>query len=481
MNARFFKGLFAAAALALVLAASAQEPRKVRLKIDSRAYVERAVSLIEAGEYSLARTYLAPALIDYRLSRGERSRAYYLRGYSHFAQGAYVSAVRDYNRALEFNGENPAALAALGNLHDTGRGTALRPDLAFGLFLKAATLGHVASQAEVGTAYLEGRGVERDLNQARSWLTDAANQGNAVAMEALGYSYRPRATDAPDPAAAARWFEAAAQAGNPGGLTGLAYLHLDGDIDAADTGRAIELLEQAAEEGDAAALNRLGHLYLNGNGVARDPVTARELFERANDPPFPPAALMLGYLYETGLGVEADPTQARRHYEFAAARHHLDAQLRLYRLLWQEESLAARREALQWLARAAERGPPGVMNDYAWLLATTPEPDLRDGGRALVYARAAVAEAPTAAFLDTLAAAHAEAGEFDEAVSVQQRAIEELPAYIADASAAAEAPAGPAAAAAPTPVDLGGERWQRLRAGFEERLAAYRRGEAWRE
>jgi len=478
MNARFFKGLFAAAALALVLAASAQEPRKVRLKIDSRAYIERAVGLIEAGEHALARTYLAPALIDFRLSPAERSRAYYLRGYSHFAQAAYVSAGRDYHRALEFNPENPAALAALGNLHDTGRGTELRPELAFSLFLKAATLGHVPSQAEVGTAYLEGRGVERNLEQARSWLTDAANQGNAVAMEALGYSYRPRATEAPDPAAAARWFQAAADAGNARGLTGLAYMHLDGDLESPSMAEALRLLEAAGELGDAAALNRLGHLYLNGNGVPRDPVTARELFERANEPPFPPASLMLGYLYETGLGVETDLQQARRHYEFAAARHLLDAQLRLYRLLWREESLAARREALGWLAQAADQGQPGVMNDYAWPLATAPEPDLRDGGRALVYARAAVSEAPTAAYLDTLAAAHAEAGEFDEAVSVQQRALEELPAYLAEVSAVEAAAAAPADA---PPAEVAEERRQALRAGFEERLAAYRRGEPWRE
>jgi Tfp pilus assembly protein PilF len=81
--------------------------------IDSRAYVEKAVELIQAEQWSLARTYLAPALIDPRLGAGERSRAYYLQGYSYYAQGLPVSASKDYARALEFNPENGAALVSL--------------------------------------------------------------------------------------------------------------------------------------------------------------------------------------------------------------------------------------------------------------------------------------------------------------------------------------------------------------------------------
>ena len=34
---------------------------------DSRAYIDRAVQLVEAGQPALARTYLEPALIDQRL------------------------------------------------------------------------------------------------------------------------------------------------------------------------------------------------------------------------------------------------------------------------------------------------------------------------------------------------------------------------------------------------------------------------------
>ncbi len=72
--------------------------------------IEKAVQLIEDDRYSLARSYLAPALIDPCLPSGQRSRAYYLRGFSFAAQDLPVSALRDFNRALEFNPANPAVL-----------------------------------------------------------------------------------------------------------------------------------------------------------------------------------------------------------------------------------------------------------------------------------------------------------------------------------------------------------------------------------
>jgi tetratricopeptide (TPR) repeat protein len=77
--------------------------------------------------------------------------------------------------------------------------------------------------------------------------------------------------------------------------------------------------------------------------------------------------------------------------------------------------------------RAAVRiGPadPHPYNNLAWLLATTPDPALRDGGEAVRLAEAACASAghDDAGFLDTLAAAYAEDGRFDDAVRTAERA-----------------------------------------------------------
>jgi predicted Zn-dependent protease len=64
----------------------------------------------------------------------------------------------------------------------------------------------------------------------------------------------------------------------------------------------------------------------------------------------------------------------------------------------------------------------GSHNNLAWLLATTPDPALRDGPRALRHAHAALKLGRTAAWLDTLAAAHAECGDFKAAVRAEVEA-----------------------------------------------------------
>jgi cell division septation protein DedD len=64
-----------------------------------------------------------------------------------------------------------------------------------------------------------------------------------------------------------------------------------------------------------------------------------------------------------------------------------------------------------------------VFNNMAWIMATSPDERLRDGKRAVAYAEKAVGSAPDINFLDTLAAAYAEAGRFDEAVAIENRII----------------------------------------------------------
>ena len=68
--------------------------------LDSRTAIERAVLQIELGDLALARSYLARPLIDPRITAGERSRAYYLQGYSLELANHHVSAAQNYARAL---------------------------------------------------------------------------------------------------------------------------------------------------------------------------------------------------------------------------------------------------------------------------------------------------------------------------------------------------------------------------------------------
>src|SRR5262249_43151334 len=69
-------------------------------------------------------------------------------------------------------------------------------------------------------------------------------------------------------------------------------------------------------------------------------------------------------------------------------------------------------------------------NNYAWLLATSTEPSVRDGKEALKYASLVCKRSRWScwAFLGTLAAANAESGNFPKAVGWQTAALELAPA-----------------------------------------------------
>jgi tetratricopeptide (TPR) repeat protein len=92
-------------------------------------------------------------------------------------------------------------------------------------------------------------------------------------------------------------------------------------------------------------------------------------------------------------------------------------------------------------------------NGLAWLMATYPEGRYRDGKRAVELAEKAVALKDEANFLDTLAAAYAEAGRFQEAIKTQERAITKR-------------------------KQEGGKKDL---PHYEEHLSSYKAGEPWRE
>ena len=421
-------------------------------QIDSRANVERAVGLIDHGEHTLARSYLAPALIDPRLSPHERSRAYYLRGYSFFAEAFYVSASKDYYRALEFNPDNPAALAALGNLHLRGLGVTRAPEIAYQLFSQAAHHGHIGARFQVAVAEINAIGTAGDLESARRWLEDLAEQGHARALVHLGRSFRQGIADQPDPQVAKRWYERAWQAGDPEGLVGLAFMHQTGEFGQANVERAIELFNQAAAAGSGNAQVSLGHMYLTGESLGQDYGKALALFKQAAELGVPAAYLWLGHIFEAGLGVKPNLPAAESWYRKAVSNDVAPALTPLIYLLLAKDTLRDDREALSLLAKAAQTDNPQAHNDYAWVLATHLQPTLRNGELALQHAEQAVAMEATPTYLDTLAAAYAELGDFANAIATQEAALELLDDAQRD-----------------------------LKAELENRLAVYRAGQAWRE
>lgn len=98
-----------------------------------------------------------------------------------------------------------------------------------------------------------------------------------------------------------------------------------------------------------------------------------------------------------------------------------------------------------------ERDNSGVLNNLAWALATSPEHELRDGAKALELALKAceLTNYQEAHILSTLAAAHAENGDFQAARTWSQKSVE-----------AADEP---------------------LKVQLRKELASYEKGEPWRD
>ncbi len=122
-----------------------------------------------------------------------------------------------------------------------------------------------------------------------------------------------------------------------------------------------------------------------------------------------------------------------RHGRLQEAEHHLtaavqfnpnlpEAQYELGHVLSQEGRIS---EAIQWYRRALNLRPdwPGVLNNLAWLQATHPSAEFRNGGEAVPLAERAcnLTGRTNLWLLSTLAAAYAEAGRYSEALGIQQR------------------------------------------------------------
>lgn len=132
------------------------------------------------------------------------------------------------------------------------------------------------------------------------------------------------------------------------------------------------------------------------------------------------------YFLADALLSQRDIPGALQHYlaELAINPNHARSHLLAAGLL---EAQNQPQEASRHFSEAVRLDPNRIeaLNDYAWLLATNPDPHVRDGRKAVELANRAVSLAPSInpSLLDTLAAAQAEAGHYDDAVKTAQKAL----------------------------------------------------------
>jgi membrane associated rhomboid family serine protease len=132
----------------------------------------------------------------------------------------------------------------------------------------------------------------------------------------------------------------------------------------------------------------------------------------------------LAYVYHS-LGREAESVAA---YQKAAEMGDPDSQNYMGNLYAKGDSGAEKdsRKAAFWYHKAAEKGSAVVLNNVAWVMATSPDPALKNPTAALTYAQRAVRaeqEKPRAFILDTLAQAYYANEQYEQALATEYRAL----------------------------------------------------------
>jgi len=166
---------------------------------------------------------------------------------------------------------------------------------------------------------------------------------------------------------------------------------------------------------------RLGQLLVSANRTAE----ALEHFRRAVE--LRPEFLAARHALATGLARSGDLAGARAEWEelLQANPKLQDGYATLAGLAFRERDT---RTAERVLRQGLEQLPDAhdLANSLAWLLATSADPKQRNGPEAVEWAEKACAltQQRQHLYLDTLGAAYAEAGRFEDAVRVARQAVE---------------------------------------------------------
>lgn len=160
--------------------------------------------------------------------------------------------------------------------------------------------------------------------------------------------------------------------------------YIRGDFDA-----AVATWTALADLGHIKSMNNLGTMYSQGKAVSRNYSYALFWYRKAAARTDARAMYNIGIAYEHGRGVDQSDG-----------------------------------EAISWYRRAADLGLAEAMNAIAWVYATSPDFTVRDGAQALRWSNIAVKRHTSSKALSSLAAAHAELGEYQKAVVAIERAID---------------------------------------------------------
>lgn len=131
---------------------------------------------------------------------------------------------------------------------------------------------------ELSRRYLLGEGIKKDDNKYLELLTRAAELGYVKAQVQLGAEYKYQLKNYQE---AVKWFKIAADKGYAPAQNELARCYLQGKGVVQDYKEAVALLKKSAEQDNYLACRELAKCYEEGKGVEKNPIEAAKWNKKA--------------------------------------------------------------------------------------------------------------------------------------------------------------------------------------------------------
>lgn len=302
---------------------------------------------------------------------------------------------------------------------------------------------------------------ERDQGKYEDYLQRAADAGDADSLSTLAFRQRGNQGTEPLPPAAEALFERSANGGDPYAMRYLAYLAMvagkweraedwillaavDNDVNAmfllaglwagghegmsGTPERANAILENLAENKKygARARRMLANNAVQGRGMAKDLERARRWLEQDADAGDAESQADLGMGYLSGRFGRADEAKGRKWMERAVAANLTSAFTAYgYWLLNEANGAGDSAYGLKLMRRAADEDDETGLNNLAWELCVSRNPQVHNPEEGLAYSRK-LEKHPNLdpSVIDTVAACEAAAGHFERAIELQRRVVE---------------------------------------------------------
>ncbi|KAF1712802.1 tetratricopeptide repeat protein [Pseudoxanthomonas sacheonensis] len=293
----------------------------------------------------------------------------------------------------------------------------------------AAEQGDVFAQGTYAFHLLDEGASAAEAEQAQRLMRTAALGGNAAAMRYLSQQEFIRH----EWKSSARWLMAAVTTNDSDAMLQLAGLYEEDHQDAGQTAKqAFDWYVLMADSDNIPeARRRAARLAIKGKGTDKDPAKALQWLTKDAEAGDAASQIQLALAYFNGDFGDDQRNKGQVWADRVMASQDIDSKSSYAEWLYHRSGKTEdRARAVRMWQELDKAGDTWAVNNMAWAFCTAAEPAGRDAGRGVELAKAML-EKPdiSAAFLDTVAACQAAAGDYPHAVETQRRAIAEFVAY----------------------------------------------------